>query len=610
MTKQEVIDFINAQLVIPVNQVVKIKDSFFKVLDFLTESTVTDIIPTWTALLTFNLDGTGDGKYCIHADTNAKKRIWSSKTAANIGNSPPTDPNITSNAYWEEISQSGGSGIKEWTAGIYGTGLVVVYHEHSSPSTGRNLYLLIEPVRPFNSTNIETEITAGKWLAIGKTYSDFLNNAGVWKHWANAATTANIVLSGAQTVDGIALVAGNICLVKNQTDPTQNGFYNVQAGAWTRSTFGIESFHLEGAVILVLQGAANAKKIFKQVTFPVTLGTSNIVFEGVGDDYFKGYYTSLANLQAAIPTGEPGDYAIVDTGAGSDAQQYIWDIDAPGWKLSSGAPVPNASETIQGVVEEGTDAELQAGTAAGGTGARLFVNPFKLATWWTWVKTQAATISGAWTFLTFKLRNIANTFSITFQNTATADRTVTVQDKDHTIAATNDFIGKQDIFIPASAMWARITAGCSTLTQVEIATSLVNIQALDFDTTTQEFAQFHWTPPRNWDRGTIKITPYWTAASGTGGVVWGCSGGSYSDDDALSTALGVEQTSADTLILANDMHVGPQSAAITIAGVPADADFIVIQVSRNPADVNDTLAVDARLVGIMIELTTDAGVAV
>ena len=42
---------------------------------------------------------------------------------------------------------------------------------------------------------------------------------------------------------------------------------------------------------------------------------------------------------------------------------------------ASGTSVSNASTTVAGKVEEATDAEVGAGTAAGGTGARLFVNP-------------------------------------------------------------------------------------------------------------------------------------------------------------------------------------------------------------------------------------------
>lgn len=44
------------------------------------------------------------------------------------------------------------------------------------------------------------------------------------------------------------------------------------------------------------------------------------------------------------------------------------------------AGAPNASTTVKGIVEEATQAEIDAGTAAGGTSARLAVNPSTLAT--------------------------------------------------------------------------------------------------------------------------------------------------------------------------------------------------------------------------------------
>jgi autotransporter-associated beta strand protein len=50
------------------------------------------------------------------------------------------------------------------------------------------------------------------------------------------ATTANITLSATQTIDGVAVVAGDRVLVKNQTTGSQNGVYVVAAGAWTRAT--------------------------------------------------------------------------------------------------------------------------------------------------------------------------------------------------------------------------------------------------------------------------------------------------------------------------------------------------------------------------------------
>jgi hypothetical protein len=49
------------------------------------------------------------------------------------------------------------------------------------------------------------------------------------------ATTVNITLSGAQTIDGVSVVAGDRVLVKNQTLTQDNGIYVASASAWARS---------------------------------------------------------------------------------------------------------------------------------------------------------------------------------------------------------------------------------------------------------------------------------------------------------------------------------------------------------------------------------------
>ena len=51
---------------------------------------------------------------------------------------------------------------------------------------------------------------------------------------ARVATTENITLSGEQTIDGAAVNAGHIVLVKDQTETADNGVYVVATGAWTR----------------------------------------------------------------------------------------------------------------------------------------------------------------------------------------------------------------------------------------------------------------------------------------------------------------------------------------------------------------------------------------
>lgn len=141
-----------------------IRTTMLKVVDLLGQAQTQDIIPDWSSGLTFQTDGTDDGRYCSHPDTNGQSRIWKTKNDNNTGNEPPTDPLITSDSNWEEKSPSISSGINEWSAGIFGDGLVIVFWNHSTD--GNNFYKLIDPARPFESINIETEITAGKWEQI------------------------------------------------------------------------------------------------------------------------------------------------------------------------------------------------------------------------------------------------------------------------------------------------------------------------------------------------------------------------------------------------------------------------------------------------------------
>lgn len=93
------------------------------------------------------------------------------------------------------------------------------------------------------------------------------------------ATTGNITLSGLQTIDGEALSAGFNVLVKDQTDATENGVYQVASGAWTRSTFIDTDEEMFRAIIAVDLGTVNVSKTFANtnLTLP-TLGVDDITF--------------------------------------------------------------------------------------------------------------------------------------------------------------------------------------------------------------------------------------------------------------------------------------------------------------------------------------------
>jgi hypothetical protein len=166
--------------------------------------------------------------------------------------------------------------------------------------------------------------------------------------------------------------------------------------------------------------------------------------------------------------------------------------------------------------------------------------------------------------------------------------------------------GKQAIYIPAAAMTSRTTNGPST-GSVETGTNKLMISTLDYDTTTQEFAQFGIHMPTSWNEGTVTFKAVWSHASTSTnfGVVWQLAGVAISDGDALDAARGTAATSTDTGGTTNTAYISPESAAITIAGSPAAGDFVVFEIARKPADASDTMAIDARLHGVTLYVTTD-----
>lgn len=104
------------------------------------------------------------------------------------------------------------------------------------------------------------------------------------KKSVRVATTANITLSGTQTIDGISVVAGDRVLVKDQTTQSQNGIYVVAAGAWARSTDADTISELAGSCVNVYSGTTNGGFRFDtDLKSTDTLGTTAVLFYRVYD---------------------------------------------------------------------------------------------------------------------------------------------------------------------------------------------------------------------------------------------------------------------------------------------------------------------------------------
>ena len=115
--------------------------------------------------------------------------------------------------------------------------------------------------------------------AATKNYVDSVAQGLDVKASVKVATTANITLSGTQTIDGITVSAGDRVLVKNQSTASQNGIYVASASAWSRSSDMDVWAELVSAFTFVEQGTTQADTGWVcTVDAGGTLGTTAIAF--------------------------------------------------------------------------------------------------------------------------------------------------------------------------------------------------------------------------------------------------------------------------------------------------------------------------------------------
>ncbi|MCQ4143221.1 hypothetical protein [Vogesella sp. AC12] len=142
--------------------------------------------------------------------------------------------------------------------------------------------------------------------AATKQYVDNMAAGLEVKTSVRAATTANIALSGTQTIDGVVLVAGDRVLVKNQATASQNGLYVIAAGAWTRTTDTDVWNELVSAFVFVESGTSNADSGWVCTVDPGgTLGATSVSwtqFAGAGT-VTAGTGLSVSGNQVALAAG-------------------------------------------------------------------------------------------------------------------------------------------------------------------------------------------------------------------------------------------------------------------------------------------------------------------
>jgi len=185
-----------------------------------------------------------------------------------------------------------------------------------------------------------------------------------------AATTANITLSGTQTIDGVALIAGDRCLVKDQTLSQDNGIYLVAAGAWTRATDMDSWLEVPGAFTFIEQGTAYADTGWVCTSNAGgTLGTTPITwvqFAGVGS-YTAGTGLTLTGTQFSIT-----NTAVAASSYGSATQVGTFSVNAQGQlTLAANTTVTPAVGSITGL---GTGVATALAVNTGTAGAFVLFN--------------------------------------------------------------------------------------------------------------------------------------------------------------------------------------------------------------------------------------------
>lgn len=177
------------------------------------------------------------------------------------------------------------------------------------------------------TTGTITTAATGPTDLVNKQYVDYYAAGLSWKAPALTATSANITLSGLQTINGVTLVAGDTVLVKDQTNAAQNGIYTASATAWTYSVGGDTWSEYVGAIIFITNGSLNGTAWYCTAQPGGTLGVTAMNWSNfsVASSYTAGTGLTLIGTQFSIT-----NTAVTAAAYGSATQVGTFTVNAQG----------------------------------------------------------------------------------------------------------------------------------------------------------------------------------------------------------------------------------------------------------------------------------------
>lgn len=317
--------------------------------------------PTWQTVSALPSQTGNSGKYLTTDGTSAS---WTSTVAAS-SLSTSRNFSITGDGTAAAVGFNGTAGVElsltlantTVTPGSYGSSTKA--GTFTVDSKGRLTAASEVTVTPSFASITSTPTTlAGYGItdAYTKTQVDSLVTGLDFKQSVRVGTTANITLSGTQTVDGVSLSAGDRVLVKNQTTASENGIYVVAAGSWTRAEDADNTPGSEvatGMFTFIEEGTVNANSGWILVTTgAVTLGTTALTFS---------QFNGLAQVTAGAGLTKTGSQ--IDVGGTADRIT----VGADNIDIAS-TYAGQSSITTVGTITSGTWNGSTVGVGYGGTG--------------------------------------------------------------------------------------------------------------------------------------------------------------------------------------------------------------------------------------------------
>jgi len=166
------------------------------------------------------------------------------------------------------------------------------------------------------------------------------------------ATTANITLSGTQTIDGVAVTVGQRVLVKDQSSQAANGIYLVASGSWTRTTDFDSWAEVPSAFVFVEAGSTNANNGYVCTsTAGGTIGSTAITWS---------QFSGAGQITAGAGMTKTGNTLDVVTASSSRIVVNANDIDLATTGVSAGT-YKSVTVDVYGRITGGTNPTTLAG---------------------------------------------------------------------------------------------------------------------------------------------------------------------------------------------------------------------------------------------------------